>query len=438
MGHSIRDLPRLARTADGRWEIGRGIAWRLWPVLRPAASLWRRTALARTTLVAVVGSLGKTTATRCVAVALGQPAPLLPFNQFGLLAMNMLAVFPWQKRAVIEVGIKKPGEMAMYARMARPDIVVVTSIAGEHLKSMGSLEAIAREKGEMVRLLGPGGGTAVLNGDDPRVLAMREKTGAKIITYGFGGDNRVRCLQARLDWPRGTLLAIEMDGRVITVRSRLLGRVMVYPALAAMAVALAAEIDPNEAARRLEEVEPTPGRLDPVSLPSGAIVLRDDFKSPAESFEAASDLLSEIPARRRLAVFGDITEPPGSQGPLYRALAARFSTICDRVFLVGHHPKRWSAGLAAGGLAREKIVRCRRDLADATERLRRELGPGDVVLVKGRHNQRLERIAFALAGREIPCSLPTCNATNLTCDRCGGRGRDSFGSRTARREGSGG
>jgi UDP-N-acetylmuramoyl-tripeptide--D-alanyl-D-alanine ligase len=430
MCYSIRDVPRLLMTADGRWEIGRGIAWRLWPALRPAASLWRRTALAQTTLVAVVGSLGKTTATRCVAAALGEPAPSLPFNQFGLLAMNLLAIAPRRRRAVLEVGIKRPGEMAVYSGMVRPDVVVVTSIAGEHIGSMGNLQAIAAEKAEMVRLLSPEG-TAVLNGDDPRVLGMQEKTRAKIITYGFDPGNRVRCLEARLDWPRGTLLTIEADGRVFTVRSRLFGRVMVYPALAAIAVALAAGIDPEEAARRLERLEPTPGRLDPVVLSSGAIVLRDDYKSPAESFAVAFDLLSEIPARRRFAVLGDVTEPQGSQGPLYREIAARLSPICDRAFLVGNCGRRWAAGLAAGGMAREKIIRCSGNLAATTDSLRRELGPGDVVLVKGRHEQRLERIAFALAGKEIPCSLPTCAATNLACDRCGGRGRASFPSRAA-------
>jgi len=169
-----------------------------------------------------------------------------------------------------------------------------------------------------------------------------------------------------------------------------------------------------------------------VPLPSGAIVLRDDFKSPAESFEAAAHLLAEAPVRRRFVVFGDITEPVGSQGPLYRGISARFATICDGAFLVGHGTRHWSAGLAAGGLAREKIVRCRGNLADPTARLRRELGPGDVVLLKGRHKQRLERIAFALAGKEIPCTLPTCDAINLPCDRCGGRGHASSRLRAAR------
>ena len=282
----------------------------------------------------------------------------------------------------------------------------------------------------MVRQLSPTG-TAVLNGDDLRILGMRERTRAKIITYGFDQENRIRCLEARLDWPRGTLLAIDLDGRVLAVRSRLVGKVMAYPVLAALAAALAAGIDPEEAARRLEGVEPTPGRLDPVLLPSGAIILRDDFKSPTESFEAASDLLAEIPARRRFAVFGDIAEPPGSQGPVYREVAVRFSTICDRVFLVGNGTGHWFAGLAAGGLAREKIVRCRGSLADATAFLRRELSHGDVVLIKGRHNQRLERITLALAGKEVPCSLPTCDAVNLPCERCGGRRRASSRSRVA-------
>jgi len=424
MGYSLRDLPRLAKTADGRWEIGRGVAYRLWPALRPAAALWRRTALAQTTLVAVVGSLGKTTATRCVAAALDEPLPRLPFNQFGLLAMNILAIPPLRKRAAIEVGIQRRGEMAAYAAMIQPTIVVVTSIASDHIRSLGNLETIAEEKAEMVRRLSPTG-TAVLNGDDPRVLAMRATTEARIITYGFARDNQVRCLQAQLDWPRGTVLTVDVDGRIMEIRSRLFGRVMVFPVLAAIAAAVAAGIAPEEAAQRLESVEPTPGRLAPMLLSSGAVVLRDDYKAPIESFAPAIELLSEIPARRRLVAFGAITESPGSQGPVYRMAAAPISPICDGAFLTGNNARRWSAGLAAGGMARNKIVRCRGGWADVAERLRQDLGPGDVVLIKGRNEQRLERIALALAGEKIHCSLPTCHAVNLACHRCGARGHAS-------------
>lgn len=423
MANSLRDVPRLATTADGRWEIGRGLAYRLWPLLRPMAVGWRQGVLRRTGLATVVGSLGKTTTVRCIAAALGEPEPLLPFNQFGLLALNLLAIRPGRKRAVLEVGINGPGEMAAYAQLCRPDVVVVTSIASDHIKHTGSLETTAWEKSRMLAGLRPGG-TAVLNGDDPRVLAM-QIPGRPAITFGFG-EHRVRCLRAELDWPRGTRLTIDVDGERVSLSSRLLGKVMVYPMLAALAVAKTMGVDVHAAAQRLQKVTPTPGRLNPVLLSSGAVVLRDDHKASAESFACAFDLLAEIPAQRRLALLGDIHEPWGDESSLHRGLALPLAKACDGVLLVGEHAQRWLPALLAGGMPRDKIFCGLRTLNDATARLQQELRPGDVVLIKGRQEERLQRVALALEGRPVTCSLRTCASVNLTCDRCGGRGRASL------------
>lgn len=390
------------------------------------ASGWRRCALHRTTLVAVVGSLGKSTAVRCIAAALDQPEPRLPFNQFGLLALNLLAIPPGRERAVLEVGIGKPGEMAAYAQMLRPDIVVVTSIASDHIKQMNNLETTAREKAAMLHELQPGG-IAVLNGDDPRVLAMKAMA-AHTITFGFACDHQVRCVESRLEWPHGTRLTVSVDGETVTLRSRLLGRVMVYPMLAALAVAKAAGIDVQAAARRLEKVTALDGRLHALPLAMGAEILRDDHKASAESFVSAFALLTQIPARRHLVVLGDIFEPWGDVDSLYRELAFRLAKTCDGAYLVGEEAQRWLPGLLAGGVARDPIVCNLTSLGNAVMRLQQALRPGDVVLVKGRQEEHLERISLALAGRPVPCTLRTCEAVNLSCDQCGGRGASAHGS----------
>ncbi|MBI5446366.1 MAG: hypothetical protein HY900_34775 [Deltaproteobacteria bacterium] len=418
MGYGWRDVPGLLRFPEGRWEVLRGGAWRLWPVLRPAARAWRRAALARTRVVAVTGSLGKTTTARCVAAALGARMGPLPSNQFGLLALNLLAVHPWQGRAVLEVGIDGPGQMEVYADMLRPDLTVVTAVASEHRRSLGALDATQREKGQMVRALGPGG-VAVLNGDDPRVCPMAAGSRARTVTYGFEPHCDVRARTADLRWPRGTALTVEVGGRTLELQSRLFGRVMVYPVLAALAAAWAAGTDPGLAACRLEAVEPSPGRFQPVFLPSGAIVVRDDFKAPLESIEAALDFLAEVPARRRFALLGDVTEPPGSQGPIYRALGRRAAASCDRILVLGDRVEHTLPGGASeAGFPRERIARCRGSYRTAVELLRDELGPGDVVLVKGRQDQRLERVTLALEGRAVGCPRRTCGTKVFPCSRC--------------------
>src|SRR3954452_21904774 len=140
------------------------VIMRCWPALRRLATLYRRTLARRPRVIAVVGSLGKSTTARSVAAALGiDPDRVSIQNEFSFPALSMLRVRPWDRHAVIEVGIAGRGQMVQYPPMLRPDIAVVTSIASEHHLRLRSLEVTRAEKSRMVRSLGPSG-LAVLNG----------------------------------------------------------------------------------------------------------------------------------------------------------------------------------------------------------------------------------------------------------------------------------
>jgi UDP-N-acetylmuramoyl-tripeptide--D-alanyl-D-alanine ligase len=143
---------------------------------------------------------------------------------------------------------------------------------------------------------------------------MQCQTRARVITFGFAGSNDVRASDIALDWPRGMRLTLHAKGEMRVLRTSLAGKHMAYPILAAVAVALAEGFTLDEIIPRLEALTPTAGRMEAVPLANGAILLRDDFKSALETFDAALDTLSEIPARRRIVVFGEVSEPPGSQG----------------------------------------------------------------------------------------------------------------------------
>ena len=179
---------------------------------------------------------------------------------------------------VLEVGIDLPGQMAVYARMVRPDVVVVTSVGSEHNRSLGTLETTRFEKSAMVARLPPLG-LAVLNGDDANVLWMRQRTGARAVTFGFGPTCDVRATDVRLEWPRGTRFMLHVGGMKRPVALRLLGRQMVGAALAAIAVALEQGAPVDTVLERLSALAPTSGRLQPVALEDGAYLLRDEFKS---------------------------------------------------------------------------------------------------------------------------------------------------------------
>jgi UDP-N-acetylmuramyl pentapeptide synthase len=157
-------------------------------------------------------------------------------------------------------------------------------------------------------------------------------------------------------------------------------------------------------------------------LANGVTLLKDAYKSSLETVDCALDALEEIPAQRKLIVMGEISEPPGSQGPVYRRIGERMAKIASHVVMVGANFQRYSAGLRRGGLPGESLVDAGRGPVRAVEEIRRVWEPGDVVLIKGRDTQRLERIGLALSGRELRCDLPTCNATvpgpGVRCDGC--------------------
>src|SRR6185295_7887271 len=139
---------------------------------RTLARFYRQTFLRPTRIVVVVGSLGKTTTKRALDAALDCPDRDFAFSNYGSsLAGNLLRVRRGDPHAVLEVGVGGPGPMAPYARMIRPNVVVVTSIKSEHNRSFPTLEETRAEKVKMVQALPPKG-VALLNGDDPHVRWM--------------------------------------------------------------------------------------------------------------------------------------------------------------------------------------------------------------------------------------------------------------------------
>src|ERR1700730_7751279 len=155
-------------------------------------------------------------------------------NAWSSVAYAILRIRPLQRHAAIEVGIVDRGQMEIYARTVRPNMTIVTSIASEHNRSLGSLDVTRTEKTWMVRVL-PRSGTAILNGDDPNVMWMQRQTSARVVTFGFGETCDVRTQELHVDWPYGMRFRLRAFGQERDVAIRLFGRHMVYPALAAIA-----------------------------------------------------------------------------------------------------------------------------------------------------------------------------------------------------------
>lgn len=417
MRYQIKKLAKMMRTPVGRYEFLLGVGYKLWPAISYLTMFYRSIFIPQKKVITVVGSFGKTTAKRAILAALGNSSLWTSNkNSYGLVTFSLIASRPRERYAVIEVGIDGPGQMGRYAWMLRPEIAVVTSIGSEHNRSLKKIEATREEKSEMVKAL-PESGTAVVNGDDPNVLWMIPRTKARIVKFGMAETNDIRASDIQVDWPMGMTFRLHANGKIHDVKIRLMGKNGVYAVLAAVAVALSFGFAVENILPRLQGVAPTPGRLEPVRLKNGAVILRDDFKSSLETVDTALDIFEEIPAKRKIVVMGEVSEPVGSQGPIYHRIGERIGRIASKAVFVGGNFQRYASGATRGGLSRSSIVNAGRDALRTAELVREELQPGDVVLVKGRTEQRLARISLSLSGRKVLCNISECRAAK-ECDQC--------------------
>jgi len=373
-------------------------------------------------VVMVVGTYGKTTTTRAVAAVLGLPPdPWLERNAncLGLVAWSLLRQPVWRRYAAIEAGIGEPGSMRGLARTLRPQVVVVTCIGSEHIQSFRNTEHLRSEKAEAVRSLGAHD-TAVLNFDDPNVAWMASQTRARVIRYGFDPAWEIHVKTWEQDWPHGMRLTVSVRGEEIAIRARLIGKNSIYALLAAIAVGVAEGLPAALAVERVAALPPTPGRLQPMPLPSGATALCDDYKGSVETVHAALDFLADIPARRRIVVLGGLDSPPNPQRRYYRAVAEHVCRVADHVIVVGYTYREYVGELRRGQGDGRRLsgFEVASRTAEAVALLQKIVGPGDVVLVKGQKSQNLRRIVLALQGREVRCAVDACRLHLQQCDNC--------------------
>jgi UDP-N-acetylmuramyl pentapeptide synthase len=425
MIHQPKPKPPGRRWLDRIWGMARFrprtfLGALAWPLLFPAAWLWRRTGLRATRLIAVTGSLGKTSTTTAVAAVLGAEANPDARNFGSFLALALLRHGPGGPRRrplVVEVGISRRGQMARYARLLRPDVVLLTAVTEDHGRALGGINGVAAEKARLAQALRPGG-LLVVNGDDPRCRAIAGTTRARTLKVGFAGDCDWRIESVRVDFPRGTELRLAGPDGVWELASPWIGEELAR--CAAMAAALGADsgLGCDRVRDGLAALRPIPERLEAVLLPSGAWLLCDSWRSTPETIESALAELGRLAGWRRIAVLGNLDElPEGTQTAAYLAYARRAAAVAERILYLGNGFEKFSRGTRQSGLAPGRVQVCR-DVYQAAAELAPELAPGTVVLIKGSHRQKLGRLRLLLAGAAVRCGLRTCPRTGLSCRLC--------------------
>jgi UDP-N-acetylmuramoyl-tripeptide--D-alanyl-D-alanine ligase len=348
-------------------------------------------------VVAVTGSIAKTSTKEAIAAVLGRRFVTLKNegnlnNEIGL-PLTVLGMGPDHEAAVLEMGMYVGGEIATLARIGRPRIGVVTAVQPVHLARIGSIDAIERAKGELVEAL-PADGTAVLNADDPRVRRMSARTPARSLTYGFAEDADVRADRVESAGGSGMRFRLVRAGRTVSdVSIPALGRLSVHNALAAAAVGFAAGLTEGEVVRGLAAGWGAPHRAS--LLHAGGVTIVDDtYNASPASMAAALEMLGGLPGRR-IAVLGEMLELGDAHDAGHRDVGEAAADVADLLVVVGLGARGIADGARAAGFPSASIETVS-DRDAALDLLARRLRDGDVVLVKASRGIELDRLVDGL------------------------------------------
>jgi UDP-N-acetylmuramoyl-tripeptide--D-alanyl-D-alanine ligase len=348
-------------------------------------------------VVAVTGSAGKTTTKEAAAAALGAGFNVLKSkgnlnNGFGL-PLQLLRLEPEHEFAVVEMGMNHLGEIAALARIAAPDWGVVTNVGMAHVENFVEGQAgIARAKFELVASL-PASGVAFLNCDDAYVSQFGRDFQGRVVYFGSGPCADPQILETREDL-EGLHLSFRAGEREGKLTLHLLGAHNASNAMAGLAVALEAGVDFDAAVRALESLTAGDKRGQVIET-GGATILNDSYNSNPEALRSMIHTLASRPAVRRILVGGEMLEL-GEQSAELHAACGRVAAEAgiDLVAGVQGNAEHLATAACRGGVASLFLPD-----ADAAGRwLKRNLEPGDVVLVKGSRGVHLERAIAALDG----------------------------------------
>ncbi len=340
-------------------------------------------------LVAVTGSTGKTTTKDGIAHLLAARYRVLKSkgnlnNQFGL-PLQLLRLEPEHDIAVVELGMSQTGEITELARLAQPEIGVVTNVAAVHLGFFNSVAEIARAKYELVAAL-PAGGTAVLNADDEYVSQFGRDFHGRVITYALHHPADVRAEAIEDRGAEGSSFELVAGASREPVRLPLLGIHNIYNALAAVAVALERGLTPSEAAAALASLKPGKLRGQVLEV-SGATVINDCYNSNPKALDAMVDTLAGMRAARRIVVAGEMLELGLAAPDLHRRCGAHMAERgIDIVVGVRGGAQHIVEAAREGGVDAHFVV----TPEEAGEWLAREVEAGDAVLLKASRGVRLE------------------------------------------------
>lgn len=385
---------------------------------------------AHPTVIAVTGSIGKTSTLQAIGIALAGSTTLrMPRknynNEFGLplailgeaspgrdawgwlkLLWRTRRVADFPKTLLLEYGADKPGDIAALCKIARPNIAVITGISPVHAANYPNIDALVDEKASLGELTDPNG-LVVLNAHDARVHAMRARVAAPVVTYGFSDADvtaedvqlQPHFLEAFTPGEAFVTTTATVHARGETAQLQLtncIGTSPVLSCLAAIAVALQCGVSLKDAVARLNaSLRPVPGRLQPLAGIRGSLVLDDTYNAAPASVRAglAAFALFRPGERRdrRIVVLGKMAELGQYSHEEHAAIGREVAEVADMFVAVGEEMRDAVDAARAAGM-RQEAVRWLESPVQAGRMLDAEVRAGDIVFVKGSQSARMEKV----------------------------------------------
>lgn len=358
------------------------------------AGYWRRKF--NIPVIAITGSSGKTTTKEMVAAIVSRGKNTLKTegnlnNQIGL-PLTLFGLTSLHQIAVVEMGTNCPGEILKLANIAKPDIGLITNIGPAHLEGLGSLKAIAEEKGSLWKAMA-GQGTAVINNDDPLIVSLGEKWSLKRITFGMENQSDVMARHIKAEGSEGVHFDLFLEDVIVPVFLRAVGNYNIKNALGAASACYALGLSPEEIAAGLANFRPIEGRTQIIQLANGIHLLTDTYNANPYSVAEVLKTLQELRgSKKAIAVLGDMLELGKTAEKWHYEIGAIVAkNSIDLLFLKGTMTRHLAQGAIENGFSKEKIIFFENP-GEVVSRLLPVLNHGDWILIKGSRKMKMEAI----------------------------------------------
>ena len=353
-------------------------------------------------VVGITGSVGKTSTKEAIACVLKEKYRVLKtegnFNNELGLPLTVFRLREEDEIAVLEMGINHFGEMTRLARIARPHTAVITNIGTCHLEFLGDRDGVLRAKTEILDFVQKDG-HIVLNGDDDKLITVKESHGIRPLFFGLegaglGGEDSLDAYASDIQGLglAGTKAVLHLKDTALPVTIPIPGMHMVYNALAAALVGRIYGLDDGQIIRGIESLETISGRMNRIRT-DRLLVVDDCYNANPMSMKAALDVLKETPGRRA-AILGDMGELGADEAALHREIGAHAAACgIDRLIFVGALAQHMAQGAKDAGC---KDCVYEKDLDSLLSNLEEYTGDMETVLIKASHFMHFEKVVQAL------------------------------------------